>query len=215
MPRKIKTSEVKIDDVSYDAVVETVTKVDEAPTEEPSVGSQEMVANVGGQVEEMVRNVPEQVLVRNVPEQVEDLVRNVAEQVEKKPKKETEKGTCEKCGKTMTMKNLKYAHQAICSGNKDVEIMEVPPQPILVRSDSDFYDENTQTPKPKRKNSNKIIEVISEEEVVEVPAVQKKPKQTRTKKVSEPAVVPSEPVKKSRAVLKAEKYSALAANALP
>lgn len=206
MPRKIKTSEVKIDDVSYDAVVETVTKVDEAPTEEPSVGSQEMVANVGGQVEEMVRNVPEQ---------VEDLVRNVAEQVEKKPKKETEKGTCEKCGKTMTMKNLKYAHQAICSGNKDVEIMEVPPQPILVRSDSDFYDENTQTPKPKRKNSNKIVEVISEEEVVEVPAVQKKPKQTRTKKVSEPAVAPSEPVKKSRAVLKAEKYSALAANALP
>ena len=111
----------------------------------------------------------------------------------------------------MTLKNLRYAHSKVCSDNSN-EVKADIPKPVLVRTDSVLL------PIPKKAINPKTVQVSSMETIVEVPAVQKKPRQTRPKKVPESAVVlPSEPVvmKKSRAVLKAEKYTALAANALP
>jgi len=208
MVRKIKTSEVKIDNVSYDAVVETVSKVDETPVEEPT--KPELVPDVGRQLkqEETVQNVLDHV-------EKEELVPDDGDQVEQKPKKEAEKGTCERCGKTMTLKNLRYAHSKVCSDNSN-EVKADIPKPALVRSDSALGPEEVK--KPKKTAKAKTVEVSQSAEVVEVPTVQKKPRQTRPKKVPESVVAPpSEPVvmKKSRAVLKAEKYTALAANALP
>ena len=108
----------------------------------------------------------------------------------------------------MTLKNIRNAHSKVCSDNSN-EVKADIPKPALVRTDSTLAPEEI---KPK------TVKVSNMETIVEVPAVQKKPRQTRPKKVPESAVVlPSEPVvmKKSRAVLKAEKYTALAADALP
>ena len=200
MVRKIKTSEVKIDNVSYDAVVETVSKVDEPPVEEPA--KQETAQNV-------LEHLEKEELVGNVADLPPELEKE--ELVEQTPKKEAEKGTCERCGKTMTLKNLRYAHSKVCSDNSN-EVKADIPKPVLVRTDSVLL------PIPKKAINPKTVQVSNMETIVEVPAVQKKPRQTRPKKVPESAVVlPSEPVvmKKSRAVLKAEKYTALAADALP
>lgn len=215
MVRKIKTSEVKIDNVSYDAVVETVSKVDEPTVEEPA--KHETVPDVGQrpETESLVTNAGD--LPPTVGQQFEkeELVPNDGEQVEQKPKKEAEKGTCEICGKTMTLKNLKYAHSKVCSVNID-EVKEDIPKPALVRAVSALPPEENKT--PKKATKPKTVKVTNLETIVEIPAVQKKPRQTRPKKVPESVIVPpSEPVvmKKSRAVLKAEKYTALAAEALP
>lgn len=142
---------------------------------------------------------------------VPDVGRHVEKEelVEQKPKKEAEKGTCERCGKTMTLKNLRYAHSKVCSDNSN-EVKADIPKPALVRTDSVLL------PIPKKAAKPKTVQVSTVETIVEVPAVQKKPRQTRPKKVPESVVAPpSEPVvmKKSRAVLKAEKYTALAADA--
>jgi len=216
MVRKIKTSEVKIDNVSYDAVVETVSKVDEPTVEEPA--KQETVPDVGQRLEteKLVGNVAD-LLPTDVGRQFEkeELVPKVGYQVEEKPKKEAEKGTCEICGKTMTLKNLKYAHSKVCSVNID-EVKEDIPKPALVRAVSALPPEENKS--PKKATKAKTVKVTNLETIVEVPAVQRKPRQTRPKKVPESVIVPpSEPVvmKKSRAVLKAEKYTALAAEALP
>lgn len=228
MVRKIKTSEVNIENVSYDAVLETVTKIDEATNEEPV--KQEMPP--GNVAEQIKQETTQNVLERQKQEMPLDN-EHPAEQLEKKPKKETEKGTCPNCGKTMTLKNLKYSHSKKCNVNTDTElkeeIMEIP-KPILVRTDSTLPPEEIEKPetvkkpeaikKPKSAAKLKtVVEVISDEpvEVVEVPTVQKKPRTTRPKKVPESvAVLPSEPVvmKKSRAVLKAEKYESLFQNAI-
>ena len=74
MVRKIKTSEVNIENVSYDAVVETVSKVDEASAEEPV--KQETTRNDAERLEKYdpTGNVAERVEsledVKNVPEHV-------------------------------------------------------------------------------------------------------------------------------------------------
>lgn len=202
MVRKIKTVEVKEDNVSYDDIVESVSKP------EPEV------------VEEVVA---EEHPVEITPEMKEDVKEEPTS--DKKPKKEMPMATCDGCGKTMTVKNLKYAHRLICPAVLSEEVVEAPPPPpILKRSESvppSVGDEEEIKPKPKAKSKNKIVKV--DEEVNEIPPVQKKTKQTRVRKVSESktesaeTIAPAEPVvmKKSRAVIKAEKYSALAANALP
>ena len=215
MVRKIKTSEVKIDNVSYDAVVETVSKVDEPTVEEPAKHETEPDVGQRPETESPVTNAGD--LPPTVGQQFEkeELVPNDGEQVEQKPKKEAEKGTCEICGKTMTLKNLKYAHSKVCSVNID-EVKEDIPKPALVRAVSALPPEENKTPKKAAKP--KTVKVTNLETIVEVPTVQRKPRQTRPKKVPESVIVPpSEPVvmKKSRAVLKAEKYTALAAEALP
>ena len=80
MVRKIKASEVKIDNVSYDAVVETASKVDEPTVEEPA--KQETVSGVGEQpeTERPVGNVADLPLVPDVGQQCEK-----EELVEQKP----------------------------------------------------------------------------------------------------------------------------------
>ena len=244
MVRKIKTSEVNIENVSYDAVVETVTKADEATNEEPV--KQEMPSGNGHHVDNVAEQLKQETVQNVLERQKQEMppdnghqFDNVAVQLEKKPKKEAEKGTCPNCGKTMTLKNLKYSHSKKCNVNTDTElkeeIMEIP-KPILVRTDSTLPPEEIETSeavknpeavkKPEAIKKSKsavktkaIVEVIAEEpvEVVEVPTVQKKPRTTRPKKVPESvAVLPSEPVvmKKSRAVLKAEKYETLFQNAI-
>ena len=215
MVRKIKTSEVKIDNVSYDAVVETVSKVDEPSVEEPA--KQETAPNVGDRLEQekLDGNVADLPPAAGRQFEKEELVPDDGDQVEQKPKKEAETGTCERCGKTVTLTNLRYAHSKVCSDNSN-EVKADIPKPALVRTESALAPEEVKT--PKKATKPKTVKVTNLETIVEVPTVQRKPRQTRPKKVPESVIVPpSEPVvmKKSRAVLKAEKYTALAADALP
>ena len=70
-------------------------------------------------------------------------------------------GTCEACGKTMTLKNLKYAHCLVCPAKakqlvNDVsfeseEVMPVPIPTKLVRQVTHVEEESEEKPKPKAK----------------------------------------------------------------
>ena len=60
----------------------------------------------------------------------------------KQTKKSSEKATCYECGKTMSLKSLKYSHSKICKGLQpgDIQIVETPepepepePEPIKVK----------------------------------------------------------------------------------
>ena len=70
-------------------------------------------------------------------------------------------GTCEGCGKTMTLKNLKCAHGLVCPAKtkqfvNDVlfeseVVMSVPIPPKLVRQVTHVEEESAEKPKPKPK----------------------------------------------------------------
>ena len=114
-------------------------------------------------------------------------------------------GTCEGCGKTMTLKNLKYAHNLVCPAKtkqfvKDVsfeseEVMPVPVPPKLERQVAHVEEESAEKPKPKPK-AKRQPRVHAEE-----------------KHVSHE--VSAEPVRVSRGSKKVEVYTRLAAKALP
>ena len=176
--------------------------------------------------------------VTEVPEEtpevvVEPPVENLTPVLEE-PVAQTEKpkGTCEACGKTMTMKNLKYAHRLICpavdrSGRPEsFEELEdaLPPPPKLVRSvtkvDSDESDHvehevPTKDLRSNKKSKNKDANVIKpnlkkskskeKEELVGI---------TKKQEPAEFALVPPQVSRRSKAVEKAEKYEKLVANAL-
>ena len=173
MPRKIKMVEVKQDDINYEDVVETVTA-----------------------------SIPEEVEV--VPEIGEALSPPPSETIPiatevvapEKPKKEVPMATCEGCGKTMTVKNLKYAHKFICLKAEEPEEVVVE-EPIA------------EEPKPKKRLANKKIVIADVPEVREIPSVKKKSKSV-PRKSAEPMCISAEPViMKKPAALKAEKYAGL------
>lgn len=179
MVKKIKVSPIS-DDTCYSEVVDAVAENEAAV--EPAVEA----------VEQPIEQTPEPVM-----ETTEPVV-----ETQTKPKKEAAKGTCENCGKTMTLKNLRYSHSLICKAkpvNSESETVEpIPEKPKLVRS-------VTVHPEP---------EEVKPEEVkpVEVKPKEVKPKVKKIKVQNEfenPVVQ-----KKSKAVLKAEKYDALVKNAL-
>jgi hypothetical protein len=114
-------------------------------------------------------------------------------------------GTCEACGKTMTLKNLKYAHHLVCPAKtkqfvSDVsfeseEVMSVPIPPKLERQITHVEEESAEKPKPK-------------------PKAKRQPRVHAEEKHAIPEVS-AEPARVYRGNKKAEVYSRLAAKALP
>ena len=114
-------------------------------------------------------------------------------------------GTCEGCGKTMTLKNLKYAHSLVCPAKakqfvNDVsfeseEVILVPTPPNLERQITHVEEESAEKPKPK-------------------PKAKRQPRVHAEEKHAIPEVS-AEPVKVSRGSKKVEVYTRLAAKALP
>jgi len=164
--------EVKQDDINYEDVVESVT----APIPEEVEVVPEIVEALSPPPSETIPVAPEVA----APE---------------KSKKEVPMATCEGCGKTMTLKNLKYAHKFICLKAEEPE--EVVEEPIA------------EEPKPKKRLANKKIVIADAPEVREIPSVKKQSKSV-PRKSAEPMCISAEPViMKKPAVLKAEKYAGL------
>ena len=175
MVKRIRLSEVKVEPESYEAAVQEVVQAEEPKIEETKVEERP-------KVEETI-------------EPIEPV----------RMKKGHPTGTCEGCGKTMTLKNLKYAHNLVCPAKtkqfvKDVsfeseEVMPVPVPPKLERQVAHVEEESAEKPKPKPK-AKRQPRVHAEE-----------------KHVSHE--VSAEPVRASRGSKKIEVYSRLAAKALP
>ena len=175
MVKRIRLSEVKVELESYEAAVQEVVQAEEPKIEETKVEE---------------------------PAKVEEAIEPI-EPVRMKKGHPT--GTCEGCGKTMTLKNLKYAHNLVCPAKtkqfvKDVsfeseEVMPVPVPPKLERQVAHVEEESAEKPKPKPK-AKRQPRVHAEE-----------------KHVSHE--VSAEPVRASRGSKKIEVYSRLAAKALP
>jgi hypothetical protein len=175
MVKRIRLSEVKVEPESYEAAVQEITQVEEPKIEETKVEE---------------------------PPKVEEAIEPI-EPVRMKKGHPT--GTCEGCGKTMTLKNLKYAHNLVCPAKakqfvNDVsfeseEVMPVPVPPKLERQVAHVEEESAEKPKPKPK-AKRQPRVHAEE-----------------KHVSHE--VSAELVRVSRGSKKIEVYSRLAAKALP
>ena len=175
MVKRIRLSEVKVEPESYEAAVQEITQVEEPKIEETKVEE---------------------------PPKVEEAIEPI-EPVRMKKGHPT--GTCEGCGKTMTLKNLKYAHNLVCLAKtkqfvKDVsfeseEVMPVPAPPKLERQVAHVDEESAEKPKPK-------------------PKVKRQPRQHKEERHTSHEVS-AEPVRVSRGSKKIEVYSRLAAKALP
>lgn len=199
-----KTLKVVDVDTSYDDVVdEVVGNADDAVVEE----TPQTVDSVAP--EETPEAAPEETVeVTNV----------------EKPKKTQPMGTCEACGKTMTMKNLKYAHKFICSAVKPAN---VPAVEVLEVSSSGEEEAPVAPPKPKAKAKavKKAVVVSAEPDVKNLPkkTIEKKPKpaveKAKPKAQAKPAAKPEPeqlvPMRKPRAIVRAEHYAKLASHALP
>jgi hypothetical protein len=185
MPRKVKVTEVPINEnASYDDVVNSVTTdVEETPVVESTPTI------------ETTAPIEETVPLKTVPE-----------------KKETAKGTCEGCGKTMTLKNLRYAHKSVCPANKKldeqlpsetvetVEESSPPPPSKLKRTKTTVNDVKVEPepkpviptepvvmkakskPKAKPKTEQFVLDVEFDEQPQEEEKPKPKPKAKRTPK---------------------------------
>jgi hypothetical protein len=127
------------------------------------------------------------------------------------PIKEKEKGTCEGCGKTMTMKNLKYSHKFTCQAlRKPVQDVEDLPE------EEEVADESPPPPPPKQ--SLRRVHSTYEAEPVPQKIVKEKRPQSRSPKPYEfqptPEALPIQP-RMTKAMMKAEKYHSMASKALP
>ena len=197
MPKKIKVTEIKEEPTSYDDVVDNI-KSEEAVVETPPIEEPPLVEEVS----QVVETSPVEV----TPEPT---------------KKEKAMGTCEACGKTMTMKNLKYAHKLICTSiERDLPdlveeepVVEEPPTPIA-------------KPRIKRTTSKTYVDAVKEDVEVK-PEPKPKAKAVRAHKtvakvdnfqemmnIQNDELAKVEP-RKIRFNKRAELYDRLATEALP
>ena len=142
--RKINMVEVKQDNISYEDVVESVT----APA---SIPEEETVPEIVEAPTPPLETIP-------APEESEPV----------KAKKEVPMATCEGCGKTMTVKNLKYAHKFVCAKQEEHNVTIV---------------EEAEPPSPKKKLPKKKVKVTEVTDVVEVVEVKNPKAPRKTKKV--------------------------------
>ena len=148
---------------------------------------------------------------------VEEAVTIVSPSTEEEPpiplKQVSAKGTCGGCGKTMTMKNLKYAHALICSARDtqpDEEVFEQTKPFIAVEESAPTKLKRTKSFVPEEEVSVAEPEKVSKAEKTKVKA---KRRSRTVDDAPESTVSVVEPVR-SRAAKKAELYDKLAANAL-
>jgi len=144
--------------------------------------------------------------------------------VEVKPKKVAPRATCEWCNREMTAKNLKYSHKAICPmrpRDEETPATEEPPAVLesVVEEPPAEAPPAKAPPMPKLKRAVTVTNEVSEQE----PPSEAKPKsKPKSKPKAKPKAKPSEPqseaappVRRSKAVAKAELYEQLVAKALP
>lgn len=184
------------------------------------------VVDVDASYDDIVDDATNEIVENEIVEEAEESPQE-EEQPEPQVKKSAPMATCDGCGKTMTVKNLKYAHKHICPAltkvadappeKPEIEEFEASSNEAEVDSEPEI-PEPSPKPKPKAKAKSKIPK--SSAETAEVP----KPKKTinkiprtisRTYKdaAEESAAVPL--VRKPRAVARAEHYAKLASGALP
>lgn len=186
MPRKMK-------------VVNVVDVVENADNSEPSYEAvkDEVVESVT-EATEVAGDAP-----NDVPT-VEPSTDDGFETVKSKNKKPVEMATCEYCGKSMTMKSLKYTHCLICPKRPNIptidctgDINEVPEQA---------------PPKPKLQRS---VTVVDEPVTPKVKAKAKpRAKKTAVVEEAETPILPEPSKRRSRGVERAMKYESMVANAL-
>ena len=118
MPRKVKVANLSGEVPVVNETVEA--KVDEPINE----------VKVEAVPEPVVETVVEAVVEQEVETKVEPVVETKEEP--KKQKAEQQMATCELCGKTMLVKNLKYAHPKVCKKRPPSPPRPPPPTPNII-----------------------------------------------------------------------------------
>ena len=116
MPRKVKAVPVEQTEIKVESepVVEIPNDVviPDPVVEETTINSEDIVA-----VQEPNEKMYEEV---------------VEKETKTKTKKEPATGTCDQCGKTMLLKNLKYAHPKVCKNRPRPPSPPPPPPPNVI-----------------------------------------------------------------------------------
>jgi hypothetical protein len=126
-----------------------------------------------------------------------------------------EKGMCEACGKTMTMKNLKYSHKFTCSALRKAE-----PEPEIEEDTEEEIVMEEAPPKPALRRMKSTYEHSPVQPVEEIPLKIPKAKRVSNRVPKQYEFQPTMDVapvqpKMTKAMLKAEKYHNLVCQALP
>ena len=127
---------------------------------------------------------------------------------EDKTKRQAAMATCEWCCKSMTAKNLKYSHKAICPLRPRDEETPAALEPVVEDPPAVADIQPAEAPpKSKKKRSVTVTDEVSEQKTPSEEKPNSKPKEK-----PKPEATP--PVRRSKAVAKAELYERLVANAL-
>ena len=112
MPRKIKVVPVAEMETKQDPIVE----IPNEPTPTEISSNQSLEVNVDPEPPKTEEVIQSEVEIIKVTTNKEELVKNKAPT-----------GTCELCGKTMLLKNLKYAHPKVCKSKPPTPPPPPPP----------------------------------------------------------------------------------------
>ena len=222
MPKKLKVVEITEEPLTYDDVVKDVeTVVEEEPSSSASIEEEPPTLKPTKPVK------TKKVSSSSTPIEEEPPTIEPVEAV--RMKKASPMGTCEGCGKTMTVKNLKYAHMFVCSAMQTSVVDDTPPpMPKLERTTCVIVE-----PSPVKKTTSKVKAEKSAETQPEKTKAKRQPEKSaepqpdkpkakrQPRKSAEPLEhslndVHTAPIvpRKATAVLKAELYGNLVANAL-
>ena len=116
MPRKIKVVPVAETEIKQDPIVE----IPNEPTPSEIASNQSVEVNVDPEPpksEEVIQSEDEIKVITNK----EEIIKNKAPT-----------GTCDLCGKTMLLKNLKYAHPKVCKSKPPTPPPPPPPTPNII-----------------------------------------------------------------------------------
>lgn len=124
MPRKIKIVNVSKMEVGSDPIVEipnepTPTEISSAPSTNEPIKTEDVPLAIENEVP-----IPEVI-------QSEDEIKVESNEKELKQNR-APTATCDLCGKTMLLKNLKYAHPKVCKNKPPTPAPPPPPTPNII-----------------------------------------------------------------------------------
>ena len=128
MPRKIKVVDV------------AVSKVEESPTVE--IPNEPKPVEIASEIKPEI--LPEPITIKEEPTQVEEPIKTeddikIVSNSEELKRNKAPTGTCELCGKTMLLKNLKYAHPKVCKSRAPPPAAPPPPPPSVIIENVNVY----------------------------------------------------------------------------
>ena len=126
MPRKIKVVNVAQMEVGSEPVVE----IPNEPTPSELASNASTSSSLAPKVEEEPLAIQNEELKPEVV-QSEDEIKVESNEKELKQNK-SQTGTCDLCGKTMLLKNLKYAHPKVCKNKPPTPAPPPPPTPNII-----------------------------------------------------------------------------------